>query len=78
MVERGFMAIEMAVKTLWVTLSPVLLAYLAFRQSRNRKEIAGKIDSNTGVSVKAFEAANSHNEKIAAVVEYVKPKPPAE
>lgn len=75
MVERGFMAIETAVKTLWVTLSPLLLGYLAYRQAQNRKEISGKIDGNTEVSVKAFEAANSHNEKIAAVVEYVKPKP---
>lgn len=75
MIERGFLAIEQAVRTLWITLSPLLLGYLAYRQAQNRREITGKIDSNTEVSVKAFEVANSHNEKIAAVVEYVKPKP---
>jgi hypothetical protein len=60
------------IKTLWVTLSPVLLGYLAYRQAANRKEIAGKIADNTDISVKAFDAANGHNEKIAAAVEISK------
>lgn len=74
MLERGLSSIEAAIRTLWITMSPLLLAYLAYRQSQNRKEISSKIDGNTEVSVKAFEAANNHNEKIAAVVELVKPK----
>lgn len=60
------------INTLWITLSPVLLGYLAYRQSINRREIAGKIDQNTEVSTKAFETANGHNEKIAAAVQLSK------
>ncbi len=60
------------INTLWITLSPLLLGYLAYRQSINRREIAGKIDENTQVSAKAFETANGHNEKIAAAVQLTK------
>jgi hypothetical protein len=60
------------INTLWTTLSPILLGYLAYRQSANRREIAGKIDVNTEVSTKAFETANGHNEKIAAAMELTK------
>lgn len=60
------------IHTMWITLSPVLLGYLAYRQSINRREIAGKIDQNTEVSTKAFNTANGHNEKIAEAVQLTK------
>ena len=42
--------------------------FLIIRQFLNKREISEKIDKNTEVSVKAFDAANGHNEKIAAAV----------
>jgi hypothetical protein len=39
--------------------------------SRREQRLAAKIDENTEVSKQAFEAANGHNEKIAAVVQTV-------
>ena len=56
------------IKTLWFALSPLLLAYLAWRQAQNRKAL----DANTQVSEKAFEVANGHNEKIVTLTETVK------
>ena len=57
-----------AVKAVWIALAPFLLAYLAYRQSQNRKAL----DANTQVSEKAFEVANGHNEKIVQLTETVK------
>jgi hypothetical protein len=62
---------EVGVKALWAALAPFLLAYLAFRQARNRKEIETKIEENTRVSTDAFVVANGHNEKIARLTESV-------
>ena len=42
----------------------------------DRTKIIEDLGANTKISSDAFEAANSHNEKIAAVVDFVKPKPP--
>jgi len=49
---------------------------LIIRQHFNKKEVTGKLDkqdakldANTDISVKAFDAANGHNEKIAKAVE---------
>jgi hypothetical protein len=42
----------------------------------DRTKIIEDLQVNTKISEDAFIAANSHNEKIAAVVDYVKPKIP--
>ena len=42
----------------------------------DRTKIIEDLEVNTKISADAFVAANSHNEKIAAVVEFVKPKIP--
>ena len=42
----------------------------------DRTKILEDLQVNTKISADAFVAANSHNEKIAAVVDYVKPKLP--
>lgn len=60
-----------AMRALWITLSPVLLAYLAWKQAINRKAL----DDNTEVSKKAFDVANSHNDKIARLTEIAIAKP---
>lgn len=39
-------------------------------------KIIEDLGANTKISADAFTAANSHNEKIAAVVDFVKPKLP--
>ena len=46
------------------------------KSQADRTQIINDLSENTKISADAFEAANSHNEKIAAVVEYVKPKIP--
>lgn len=71
-------AVGSGVQTVWNLLSPILLAYLAFRQAQNRKAL----DDNTKVSTDAFAVANGHNEKIAEAVKISKGvleivKPPA-
>ena len=43
---------------------------------KDRTKIIEDLEVNTKISADAFVAANSHNEKIAAVVEYVKPNIP--
>lgn len=48
------------------------------KSQEDRSKIIEDLKTNTDISKEAFKAANSHNEKIAAVVEYVKPKPPTE
>lgn len=64
MTDLGFRALGEAMKAVWITLTPALLGYLAYRQAMNRKAL----DANTEVSAKAFDAANDHNEKIAKAV----------
>lgn len=61
-------AIYSGVSTLWVTLSPLLLAYLAYRQRENRKAL----DDNTKVNKEALDTANGHNEKIVEAVQLSK------
>lgn len=46
------------------------------KAQKDRSKIIEDIAQNTEISEKAFETANNHNAKIAAVVEYVKPKIP--
>ncbi len=46
--------------------------FLIIRQWLNKQELSKKIDANTEVSVKAFDAANSHNEKITQTQELAK------
>lgn len=46
------------------------------KSQADRTKIIEDLQTNTKISEDAFKAANSHNEKIAAVVEYVKPKMP--
>jgi hypothetical protein len=84
MIETGFRAVGAAVRTVWDMISPVVGLYLAWKcqqiianQKSNREkldETADELKANTEISKEAFVAANGHNEKIAAVVEYVKPK----
>jgi hypothetical protein len=61
LLRQGLEAFSDAVKTVWFTLSPVLLGYLAYRQAINRKAL----DENTEVSKQAFKEANGLNQKIA-------------
>lgn len=46
------------------------------KSQEDRSKILDDLQTNTEISKEAFKAANSHNEKIAAVVDYVKPKLP--
>jgi hypothetical protein len=46
------------------------------KSQEDRSKIIEDLQTNTKISEDAFKAANSHNAKIAAVVEYVKPKLP--
>lgn len=74
LVGNGMNSLQEAVKTLWVTLSPVLLAYILWRQALNRRVIEAKIDQNTKVSVEAFHVANGHNDKIANLTKVITDK----
>jgi hypothetical protein len=81
MIAKAFLAFKEGVQTVWALVAPALGIYLSWKCQQiinNQKENRRALDQNTEVSVKAFEAANSHNEKIAAVVEYAKPKLPPE
>lgn len=53
-------AIREGIAIIWVTVSPVLVAYLIYKQKSNRKAL----DANTAISQTAFTVANGHNEKI--------------
>jgi hypothetical protein len=44
---------------------------LIWRQSRNKTDIAAKIDANTQLSATAFDTANGHNTKIVELREEV-------
>lgn len=46
------------------------------KSQEDRTKIIEDLQTNTKISEDAFKAANSHNEKIAAVVELVKPPTP--
>lgn len=46
------------------------------KSQEDRSKIIEDLQKNTEISEEAFKVANSHNAKIAAVVEYVKPKLP--
>ena len=56
-------SIGAAIRTVWDTLSPVLMAYLLWRQALNRRVIEAKIDENTKVSTDALVVAKTIADK---------------
>jgi hypothetical protein len=67
MFQRGMGAVGEAIKTVWLALSPILITYMLTRQAKNRKALTAEIAANSKISEEAFDVANGHNGKIAAL-----------
>lgn len=78
MFQRGMGAAGEAIKTVWLTLSPILITYMLTQQAKNRKALTSEIAANSAaltseiaanskISSDAFDVANGHNAKIAAL-----------
>ena len=76
----GIVAIQLAYYQTQATAARKAIVEKIERESTvsqaDRTKIIEDLEVNTKISADAFVAANSHNEKIAAVVEFVKPKIP--